>query len=325
MIIVSQILSRIQKILGNCNESNAYEKLNAAIELLKNEGNWNPLLGFMDICTQDCIVTLPDDVETPLSANVGGFPADFRNKWFEFHMNGPGTECCQQSCYVNVQDQGFFPTFRDIVSEDSRLLAVGEDSFDDGVVIRVYGYDKNEKWIMTKNPDDTLSDGFDVPIFHTSLPVEDRIKRITRISKPATRGWVRLVALDNSSDAGAMIGEYRPYETEPQYRRMKVSGPGSDDCGGCSCNTWVRMIYRRKQADVSQPTDPIFLHSKEAIVRAVQAVRKYDADLFEEGDKYLERAIYFLNKREKVEAGRRTVRIQFDKNISMGSGLYNMM
>lgn len=325
MILVIDVMPRIKKVFGNCNDELAYEKLNAGVELLKNEGNWNPLLGSMDICAQNCTVTFPDDVDTPLAANVGGFPADFRNKWFEFHQNGPGTECCQQSCFIHWQDQGNFPTFRDIVDSQSKLLAVGEDQADDGKVIRAYGYDQNDKWIMEKNPDGTLTDGFDVPIFHTSLPVDQKIKRITRISKPLTQGFVRLVALDDQSHNGTMIGEYRPYETEPNYRRAKISGPGADSVGGHSCSTWLRVLFRRKQATVRTLKDPIFLHSQEAIIRACQAIRKYDSDLFEEGDKYLARAVAFLNSAEKVNKGRRTVRIQFDKNISMGSGIINMI
>lgn len=325
MILVGDIFDRIRRVFGNCSEELAYEKLNSAVEILRNEGNWNPLLGSMDICAQDCIVTFPDDVETPLAANVGGFPADFRNKWFEFHMNGPGTECCQQSCFIHWQDQGNFPTFRDIVDSQSKLLAVAEDSADNGLSLRAYGYDQNDKWIMQKDPDGTLSDGFEVPIFTTSLPVDQKIKRITRISKPKTRGFVRLVALDNASHNGTMIGQYRPGETEPNYRRAKISGPGADSIGGHSCTTWLRVLFRRKQQTVTTLKDPIFLHSQEAIIRACQAIRKYDADLFEEGDKYLQRAVAFLNSAEKANKGRRTVRMQFDKDISMGSGIINMI
>ena len=85
--------SKSRDILGIGDRDSIIDYIQRAIELATWKTNWDPYLGTMDICSDDCgVVTLPSEVGVILACNVAGFPAQFRNSWFEYHINGPGTE-----------------------------------------------------------------------------------------------------------------------------------------------------------------------------------------------------------------------------------------
>lgn len=343
MIVVSEILDEIKKVLGTCDNTETFSKLNEAIEELANTGLWNPLVGFMDICTDGCEITLPDDVEAPLAINVGGIPADFRNKWFEFHLNGPGSECCDETASFTFSDKGEFPTFRDPI-DPSTISAFPEQSEALGATLRVFGYDKDNKWIMSPDVNGVLQDGFDVSIVFglgAGAPSSQKIKRITRVSKPVTNGFVKLVANDTgeTTSGQTLLGLFRPSDTEPMFRRITVSGCGCNRLGDSqlgfgSCSslkicertqTWVRMRFRRKVFKVSKTTDQIPLHSVTAIKLMCMSIKKYEADLPEESQKYRALAIASLQQEQASRNGRNQIRFQMDRWTHAGKPFENMI
>lgn len=323
VITVADIIPEAKRVLGICDDVEMYQRLNEAVELLANMGLWDPLVGYMDICTTGCEITLPDDVEVPLAINVGGHPADFRNKWFEFHLNGPGTECCSGTCNFSWMDKGNFPTFRDPIK--SSYIAAYPEEAETITTIRVYGFDVNEKWIMTADSNGVLQDGFDVPVIFglgSGMPSDVKVKRITRVSKPVSNGFIKLVALDDgSASGGTLLGLFKPSDVEPMFRRIMVSGGGttfltsSSSTSTSCCKTWVRMRFRKKMTFLSSPEDVIFLHSVTAIKQALMAIKKYEADLADQYQTYLGLAKEALNREQKSRSGPNRMRIQFDAGV----------
>lgn len=341
IITAGQALPKVKKVTSICDDTEAYAILNEVIQELSNTGLWNPLVGFMDICTDRDEITLPDDVEIPLAINVGGMPADFRNKWFEFHLNGPGSECESNCCSWSWTDKGTFPTFRAII-EPSTITAYPEVVEATGTQLRVYGYkadsNGNQQWVMTDDGSGNLIDGCPVDVIY-GTPVASAVTfvRITRISKPVTNGFVNVVANDPGSTTGTtLLGLYRPSDTEPSYRRIRVSGTGCNrlcGSGGCSTSTvhctnptdtWVRMRFRMRVREVSQSSDPIFLDSMTAIKQMAMAVRKYQNDLLDEYDKYFASAVSCLKRKQKATNGPNQIKIQFQRNWA-GSRHKNMI
>lgn len=329
MLIVSDIFDQIKKVIGTCTDAQVYSRINESIEELANLGNWDPMVMFMDICTQGCEITLPDDVEVPLAINVGGSPANFRNKWFEFHLNGPGSECCAGTCTYSWMDKGSFPTFRDPI-QPSQIAAYPELDEGSGKSIRVYGYDQNDKWIMEADEFGVLQDGFLVPVLFgigSGIPSSQKVKRITRVSKPVTNGFVRLVAIDPGECSGeTLLGLFRPNFTEPSFRRIKISGGGVQiiTSSTCSCTTWVRMRVRRKVFKVSQPSDMIPLHSVTALKMMAKAIVKYEDDLLDEYVKYFNAARECLQREQKSISGPNQIKIQFQHSFA-GKPFENMV
>lgn len=329
MITVAEIFPEIQRVLGTCSDEETYSKLNECIEELANLGNWDPMVMYMDICTQRCDITLPDDVEVPLAINVGGVPSDFRNKWFEFHLNGPGSECCGSECNFSWTDKGDFPTFRDPI-EPSQISAYPDADEGAGTSIRVYGYDECDKWIMEADCNGVLQDGFLVPVLAgigSGISVPQKVKRITRVSKPVTNGFVRLLALDpGACGGGTLLGIFRPNITEPSFRRITVNGGGTQilTTTDCCCTTWVRMRVRRKIFKVTQLSDPIPLHSVTALKLMAMAIKKYEADLLTEYAGYFSAAKEALQREQKSSSGPNQIKIQF-QHAYAGTPYENMI
>lgn len=292
MFTVNDIFIAVQRALGNCDEETVFDRINRAVEILCTESDWDPTRGFVDICVDcDNCVTLPDEVESILAVNIGGSPAQGHNVWFQFHLNGPGIEC-KDSCNFDWFDRGTFPVITD-PPRPFYVVSFLETALDDNIPLRVYGYDQYDRWITTIE-DGVAADGFLVPTnYGTSVPNPEAplVKRITRVSKGVSVGSIVLSTLDydSTSSTGVLLGYYRPYETEPQYRRVRLSK---------KC-TWARVAFKRKIFTLVRKSDLIPLHSSQAVVMMCQALAKFDNDRLEDGQNYWKTAVALLIKKQQ--------------------------
>lgn len=156
-MIVAELIPESQEVLGTSDLPTIYRKLTAAVRLLAQKADWDPLIGYVDICagTDRHTITLPRDVETPIAVSAGGNPLQMRSKWAEFHSNGGGM---QGETAWNWDDTGFFPVIQDLNSP-SRLVAVAQLQNDLGTPLRVFGLDQNGRIVRTQAPDGTWQDG----------------------------------------------------------------------------------------------------------------------------------------------------------------------
>lgn len=140
-MIVSDIFQKAVEVLGFSDETKVFDRISDAVEALANKSStWSGLEGYVDICVGcNNIVALPWEIETPLGVNIGGLPARSRGRWFEFHLNGPGSNNCP--CDWVWDDRGEVPTIQDILTP-SPIIAISEKIEDDNALLRVYGYEK---------------------------------------------------------------------------------------------------------------------------------------------------------------------------------------
>lgn len=344
MFIVRQHLADFEEVIGTCDLSTIFRRLDSALDLIGSMLPTDSSIGVMDICTQDCEVTLPDEVEVPLAVNVAGHPASFRNKWYEHHLNGVGSECCGQSCSFGWQNQGLYPVFREL-TEPCQLLAFCDSPLNPIPSITIYGEDENGKPLYSCQGDGCQTRGLILPIMSGSLslaPLEGspKVKRIYQVTKPATCDFVRLIALDPGRQEGTLIGYYRPDEQVPAYRRLKLTGWCNQNTG-CSTSfspdqnccdpalmklTWVRMRYQKKQQPITSINDLIAVPSKEALLQALEAVKQYRANNKDEGDKYLAAAREFLEAKQESLEGPNSFQAQYpDGGTYGGDQIHNMI
>lgn len=262
-MLVSSIYSEAKDVLGRCADEYCFKRISDAVKLANTQGKFDIALGEMDICVCDGCVTLPYDVATVLAVNNGGFPTLLRDQWFQYHANGSGT-----TCYIpwNYTDEvGPVVTFKD-PSAPVKLVAEVENALDSNKSLRVFGWDENGKRIYSEGVGGILEDGFLVPTvygFSVPNPAAPDIARIDRIQKAVTNGFVRVIAVDSTTLAShTMIGYYQPWETDPRYRRVRVSN-----------QTWIRIKYRRKDLEVRATTDWINIENREALLMLLKSVK----------------------------------------------------
>lgn len=328
MILVADILPEIQSsnVLGNCSKDDAFRYLTRAVRLLANKAkSWRPLEGYVDLCVRDNCVTLPHDVLTPIAININGQPALAQNEWYGFHMNGLGDTLC--GGYQNWQWMSpDVVCFQDTV-KPSLLVAVVELPEDSGKSFRVYGYDQNDHWIQTRNAcTGEIEDGMLVPmILGWPLPYDQarvdsqintsqwgdqlRVKTITRVTKPVTKGFVRLVAWDEGRhDGTSLIGYYWPNDTEPRFKRIKLNAPSAGTgyepvypSTSCEKSHWVRMLYRRKTEKITSVNDLIPLHSPEAIINMVRSLKLQANNELQSAEMYEQKAVQYITEEQDAQ------------------------
>ena len=337
------VASGSQDILGISDPATVTDYCQRAIELVAYEANFDPFITDLDICADPCgVVTLPDFVEMVLATNVGGFPAFFRNGWFQFHINGPGSNLkafggvagIGNSCGWCWDDKGMSPTFQDL-NGWTILAAIVEDAVDGngslnlqvfGETMDVYGNVKDALTIPVTGPS---MPGVLVPLLANIAAADPQatpFRRISRVIKPATRGYVKLIgvplaSIQNAAPSpgssgpllstapGTVIGYYGPNDVQPSYRRIRVNSP---------CN-WVRMKCRLKVTQLVYPTDLLPVPSKQAMINLLRAVRMQETNNFDEATKYIGSALDILLKQQQIKDGPADFQIQVDPDWAVGT------
>lgn len=266
IVTVNDIFTDTEKILGTCSLTDIYGKLTDAVHVLANTGEFDPLFGVVDICVSDQLVTLPREVHTVLSVNIGGCPAVGRDVTFQFHLNGPGS--CTETGKLAWENYGLVPSYRPM-QRPGKLVAYLTEEDDEGAELWVYGWDNNNQKLTTRKADGTVVDGYQIPtIYGYALPDQDAptISRIARFRKAQTVGSIRVSSFDADSTTGTQLGTFDYDETEPMYQQIKLQ----------KSTDWVRIAYRRRIYKIVSKEDQIPLPSPIAVKLMVHALKHYD-------------------------------------------------
>lgn len=265
MVTVADVWPDVNLVFGTCDDEFKFRRLNDAIELLANKGEWQPALVYLDVQTDgNRTITLPSEIETPLAVLVGGKPALGHDRLFEFHLNGPGQDWSE--CQWKWRDGGQYPVMID-PDGTKGLLAVSESVEDVGDVVRIYGLSATGSQLRTEVSPGVFEDGIELPIQATPVSYSTETpSRIFRISKPATAGRVKILDED-----GAILSDLQPFETSPMYRRITINRDADT----------VRIFARRTTYKVARQTDIIPLPQRYALVLALRALRAYDDQMLD--------------------------------------------
>jgi hypothetical protein len=272
-IIVADVYDQFAEMCGPMGERNIYDRITTAIELLANKSQWDPLVGYCDILTgsvpslaassgaystANLYVTLPRYVETVLALNVNGNPAQFRSKWFEFHLNGPGSYPRWRGCDT-WEDAGTVVTAFEM-PYPSYLCVIPENPVDMAKEIVVYGTD--DYGLPLVDPDGSEGLTLFAATRHFSGVLRNqKAAYIARIEKDPSIGFIRLSTTDGLKEL-VTLATYYPDETVPSYQRIRIPQPAAQ----------VRIRYRKRWNKVSSLTEPIHLKSRMAILLMMQAM-----------------------------------------------------
>lgn len=275
-ITVANIYQQARKIFGSCDQDTLFGHITNAVEILSNIGDFDPLLGYVDICTQNntCLV-LPREVDTVLAVNIGGQPTVGRDQMFRFHFNGPGD--CKQSCEYSWIDRNRTPVYQPL-GAPSKLVSYVQRAEDANAELWAYGFDAAGNSIRSFNSGAWV-DGYQVPTLGSvAMPDGDapEFMEVTRVRKAITAGSIRLSSYDNSATTGTLLGIYQWDEEEPSYRKIELS----QACG------FARVAFRRSVFEVNALTDVLPLQSKTAILFMLRALKFYDESDLARGERF---------------------------------------
>ena len=294
--------SKSNDILGISDRAKIIDYVQRAIEIAAYRANWDPYVGTLDVCSNNTgCLTLPDFVETVLAANIGGRPALGRSSWYEYHINGVGSNAnCGGSCGLYWDDKMWTPTFQDL-KEWSMIAAICEDPIDGNGTLELIVQGEtmdanyNQKTALTIPVTGASSPGVRVPIltgYASTDPKATFFKKITQVTKPVTRGYIKLIGFSSTQLGQAVtLGYYAPHETNPIYKRRKVS---------CDCE-WVRIKDRRKTLELVNDYDLVPLDSYQATLDLLKAIRLRETNNIDLAEKYEVKALQLLNDIQTIK------------------------
>jgi len=335
-VICADVYDTAAEVFGPVGREKLFDRITSAIEALANKSQWDSLLGVVDIWKPaNCefielpngrfhgtgLFVLPRYVDTVLALTYSCSPNSIwgswlqkampRNQWAEFHLNGLHNRDCAPC--GSWEELGESVIINPLTLDAHRkpipryLTAVPDDPLDEGISIKVYGYDLDGRELG-----ENALPGFEVPCRRTDNYGNGNIgpiARFTRIVKQASRSFVRLYGWENppsstNTETPLLLGYWYPDEVEPKYRLIRVP-----NC----CETRIRVLYRKRSQRVSSLYDPLHLRSRMAIenmLRSMQYQAKGDPT---NGAIYEAMAIRYLEEEQSALNPHDSMGLQVDE------------
>ena len=203
---------------GVCSDERAFKAINQARRLLWNKRAWTSQEEYVQICCVNDCFTLPNRYEQIKLAWVGNDAVSLADEWFNatnaFALNA------DQSCHRLITEVGGkHVLFRDYTTHFYRLGVMLESAEDIGVTLTFEVQDQYDTYHTIKVT------GVNPPTLAQS---DLLIKGVRSVSKPATKGRVRIYAYDTALEAKTLISVYQPNDVNPSFRRFKA--PRTCEC-----------------------------------------------------------------------------------------------
>lgn len=266
-VIVADLYDFACDVFGPIGMPKIFDRFTEAIELLANMSQWEPLIGYVDIATWDSFyVTLPQYVDQVLAINVNKSVGQFRNQWFEFHMNGLGQDNDNVDSVGSNRPCGGWEEIGEMpcafpLAAPSYLVASPVNVQDNNTPVRVYGFDIND--LPVYGLDGNL--GVSITCEQNSFDISSQtnpFKRIERIVLGTPQSFIELFATDGTQYL-QNLGTFWPDVAEPKFRVIKIGQQA----------TTVRMRYRKRWTKIRSLTDPIHMRSRSAMMNALRSLQ----------------------------------------------------
>lgn len=254
MIIVSEILSQVGRVLGTCDNDYVMDVITRAVELLANKPSstgvlWDPMLLYVDLPIVDgYYVCLPHHILKPIKININKQASFSRNQFFEFSLNGPGS--IDPEAGYQWQDRGWKALQKPWPLSGSQFILMSTDANDTNTVVKLntINQDGSTTWV------DAI----------VGYPGQ-KIYGLLEASKPVTQGSLQLYAAPFVI-ASSLVATWAPEVLYPQFEWIKLSQTG------VSC----KILARRRTYKITQPTDVIPLSNRQSIISACISIKSLD-------------------------------------------------
>lgn len=274
MIVVSDVIGQVGRVLGTCDPDYTYDVLTRAVELLANKPTqtgvlWDPLLIYVDIPVVDnYYVCLPLHIEKPIKINLNKQPTFSRNQFFEFSLNGPGS--IDPEAGWQWQDRGWKPLQKPWPLSGSQFILMSTDQNDTNTIVRfnAINQDQSTSWIEA-----TI--GFPGP----------KIYGLLEVSKPVTKGSLQLYSAPFIIPS-ELKATWAPETLYPQFEWIKLSQQAVS----------VKILARRRTYKLTQASDVIPLSNRQAVITSCIAIKSFDTLNWDDGQVAEQNALRFLDE-----------------------------
>jgi hypothetical protein len=220
---------------GTCSDDRAYKAVNQARRLLWNKGAWTTQEEYVQICCVNDCFTLPSRYEQIKLAWIGNDTASLADEWF--NATNAFALHADHSCHRGIIEVGgLHVLFRDYTTNPYQIGIVAEDIEDTGVELMFEVQDQYDTYHK-------------VNLFAQQTPNLSKsdllIKGVRAVTKPVTKGRIRVYAYDLELQARTLIAIYQPNDAHPTFRRFKAPKT-------CEC---ITLYASKKYFDLTDPKE----------------------------------------------------------------------
>jgi hypothetical protein len=220
---------------GTCSYERGVKAVNQARRLLWNKRAWSSQEEYVQICCVNDCFTLPARYEQIKLAWIGDESASLADEWF----NATNAFALQagNSCHRGIVEVGgLHVLFRDYTTHPYQIGVMAEEAEDIGVELMFEAQDQYDTYhkvkVTTANPP-------------TLAKSDLLVKGIRSVTKPITKGRIRVYAYDTALEAKTLIAIYQPNDAHPTFRRFKAPRT-------CEC---ITLYASKKYFDLTDPKE----------------------------------------------------------------------
>lgn len=301
---------------GKCKDSNATRLfVMEVVERLLfegahgNERKWR-------FCLCNGCFTAPIDMEVPLKFKIDGRSERVWSKWYEFYDVNGADRCDAGYVPGLFEEIGNFYTIYDMPKPGARLAAIPLGDEEKEAYIIVQGTDVNGRDVFTDYCGREIH-GELLPISRNKPSFSKTVfSKITGIEKTQTNTHVRLYWQTYDPVAKVvlqrgLLGEYRPTDKHPAFRRFRVPAAQSDCCVD------VSILGRIKLLDFYHDNDILPVTSISSLKRMALAIRAEGVDNVQVASYHEQGAIRGVDNENQYY---RTGEDPFDFNFDLSPG-----
>jgi hypothetical protein len=220
---------------GVCNYERAVKAVNQARRLLWNKKAWTSQEEYVQICCVDECFTLPSRYEQIKLAWINNESASLADEWF--NATNAFALHADRSCHRLITEVGgLHVVYRNYLVRPYQISIVAENIEDIGVEISFEAYNEYSSYnqitvLATRPPELSKSN--------------ESIIGIRSVSKPKTKGRIRVYAYDPVLQISTLISIYQPSDVNPTWRRFKAPK-------GCNA---ITIYASKKYFDLEDPKE----------------------------------------------------------------------
>ena len=220
---------------GTCSYERGVKAVNQARRLLWNKRAWSSQEEYVQICCVNDCFTLPSRYEQIKLAWIGNDTASLADEWF--NATNAFALHADHSCHRGIIEVGgLHVLFRDYTTHPYQIGIVAEDIDDAGVELMFEVQDQYDTYhkvnlFAAQSPNISKSDLL--------------VKGVRSVTKPVTKGRIRVYAYDMELQARTLIAIYQPNDAHPTFRRFKAPRT-------CEC---ITLYASKKYFDLTDPNE----------------------------------------------------------------------
>jgi hypothetical protein len=237
---------------GTCSDERAIKAINQARRLLYNKREWNTTTEYVEICCANCCFTLPNRYDQIKLAWINGNSSSLADEFFN-SVEGNKSLTRSSSCHKLITEiGGKHALYQDYTTASYQISVMAEDPRDVGVTLAFEAQDEYSTYhtvkVTTVGPPNKA---------HS----ENRFKGIRSVSKPKTKGRIRIYAYNPDSNSRLLLAIYQPNDINPTFRRFRIPK---------SCNT-ITLYAAKKFFDLEDGQELVEF-SADAMIYAILAL-----------------------------------------------------